>query len=264
MTDGARRTLLAGNWKMNPLRASDAIELARAVTPVARTHAPVLDVALFPPFPWLLPVYEELKSTSIGLGAQDCFWETAGAYTGEVSPVMLAGWSEWVILGHSERRGYLGETDEQVARKAAAALESGLRAIVCVGEREEQFVAGQTEQVVSTQLAAVLGALASPDASRLVIAYEPIWAIGTGRNADPAHAESTMAAIRRLLDATWDSDANAVRVLYGGSVSAANVATYVELASCDGCLVGGASLKAEEFSRMIEAAAAVSSGSAAK
>jgi triosephosphate isomerase (TIM) len=256
--DAAARALLAANWKMNPVIRADAVGLARAVTPAARERARRVEVALFPPFPWLIPVAGALDGTGIGLGAQDCFWERAGAFTGEVSAAMLAGLCGWVIVGHSERRGHFGETDEQVARKAAAAMEAGLRVIVCVGEREDELDAGRTEDVVSGQLVAALEPLTAWDAGRLVIAYEPVWAIGTGRSADPGHAGSTMGVVRRRLEeALGPERAGRVRVLYGGSVNAANVASYVELDGCQGCLVGGASIKAEEFSTMIDVVARV-------
>lgn len=254
----ARRPLLAANWKMNPLAASDAVDLAKGVSHAASEHASLVEVALFPPFPWLLPVWDALKGTGVELGAQDCFWERAGAFTGEVSAAMLAGWCGWVIVGHSERRTIFGETDEQVARKAAAAMEAGLRVMVCVGEREDQFVAGLAEQVVSGQVDVALRQLGPSGVDRLVIAYEPVWAVGTGRNADPPIAERAMRVVRHRLERAFGAGAAAVRVLYGGSVSAANVTGYVELDACDGSLVGGASLKAEEFSRMIAAVAAVS------
>ena len=254
----ARRPLLAANWKMNPLAAADAVELAGRVSHTAREHASFVEVALFPPFPWLLPVRDALTGTGVELGAQDCYWERAGAFTGEVSAAMLAGWCGWMIVGHSERRILFGETDEQVARKAAAAMEAGLRVIVCVGEREDQFLAGHTEQVVSRQVDVALRQLAASGADRLVIAYEPVWAIGTGRNADAPLADRTMRVVRQRLELAFGARAEVVRVLYGGSVNAANVTSYVELDVCDGSLVGGASLKAEEFSRMIAAVAAVS------
>jgi triosephosphate isomerase (TIM) len=263
MPDGERRPLLAANWKMNPVIRADAVELARGIAPAAVEQADLLDVAVFPPFCWLPPVASALDGTGIGVGAQDCYWERSGAFTGEISAAMLAGWCGWVIVGHSERRGHFGETDEQVARKAGAALEAGLRAIACVGEREEELDAGRTEEVVRRQLAAVLERVAGADASRLVVAYEPVWAIGTGRNADPAHADRTMGVIRSALDVAFGAGAATVRVLYGGSVNAANVSSYVELGSCAGCLVGGASLKVQEFSTMIEAVARVA-GSAAR
>ena len=262
MAGGSRQPLLAANWKMNPLTATDAIELAHGVTPAASEHASLVEVALFPPFPWLLPVWEALEGTGVEIGAQDCFWERAGAFTGEVSPAMLAGWCAWVIVGHSERRTVFGETDEQVALKAAAVTEAGLNVIVCVGEREDQFAAGHTEQVVSRQVDVALERLAASVADRLVVAYEPVWAIGTGRNAEPALAHRTMRVVRQRLERAFGPRAAAVRVLYGGSVNAANVTAYAQLDACDGSLVGGASLKAEEFSKMIAAVAAASGSSA--
>ncbi|HYW23434.1 MAG TPA: triose-phosphate isomerase [Terriglobales bacterium] len=253
-----RKPLLAANWKMNPVTGATALELARAVSPAAAEHAGQVEVAVFPPFCFLESVAAALVDAPVGLGAQDCYWERSGAFTGEVSAAMLAGWCDWVIVGHSERRGYFGETDEQVARKAAAALEAGLSVIVAIGEREAELEAGETDLVCSRQLGAVLEVLTAADADRLVIAYEPVWAIGTGRNADPAHAGATMEVVRRRLDGAFGTEAaGRVRVLYGGSTNAANVVSYVELASCDGCLVGGASLKAEEFSSMIGAVASV-------
>jgi triosephosphate isomerase len=247
---------LAANWKLNPLTLVEAVDLARAVSGPARDHAGQVQVAVFPPFPWLLPAAGTLQMAGIALGAQDCFWEASGAYTGAVSAAMLSGLCEWVIVGHSERRQYFGETDETVNRKAAAALSAGLKVVLCVGERAEQFDAGETESVVETQLRAALHGL-GPEAilQNLVVAYEPVWAIGTGRNADPGQAGPTMDLARAVV--ARQSGAQGVRVLYGGSVKADNATSYVELAACDGCLVGGASLDAEEFSRMIEAVARV-------
>jgi triosephosphate isomerase len=171
---------------------------------------------------------------------------------------MLAGWCHWVIVGHSERRTHFHETNDEVALKAAAALEAGLEVIVCVGERDDEHDAGQTEAVVSEQVKVALSHLSADDSPRLVIAYEPVWAIGTGRNADPEHAYKTMRVIRRVVgELIGDGAARKVRVLYGGSVNAANIESYVELPFCDGCLVGGASLKAAEFSTMIATVAAV-------
>jgi len=252
------RPLLAANWKMNPVVRADAVELARGVTPAALEYAEAVEVALFPPFCWLAPVAGALDGAAVGLGAQDCHWERSGAYTGEVSAAMLSGWCGWVIAGHSERRALFGETDEQVGRKAAAALEAGLRVIACVGEREDEMDAGRTEEVVRRQLGAVLAALPAAESHRVVIAYEPVWAIGTGRSAEPAQAGATMGVVRHGLEEAFGAEAaGRVRVLYGGSVNAANVTSYVELESCAGCLVGGASLKAAEFSTMIEAVARV-------
>ena len=248
-----RRPLLAGNWKMNPTRREEAVDLARGVVEGGSGPRGAVDLLLIPPFPWLLPVADVLRGTRVELGAQDCFWEMAGAYTGEVSPAMLAGWCGWVLTGHSERRHVLGESDEWVSRKTRAALAEGLRVILCVGEQEKAFDAGQTDAVVSRQLGSVIDYLAQGDAARLAVAYEPVWAIGTGKNADPQHAYRTMSLIRELLEKAFGREAaSVVRVLYGGSVNPANVASYAELPVCDGCLVGGASLKAPEFVRMIE------------
>jgi len=252
-----RRPLLAGNWKLNPLTAAAAVELAEGIRAAAGTQDQV-DVKVYPPFTWLLPVADRLAGGPVGLGAQDCFWEPSGAYTGEISAQMLSGWCPSVILGHSERRQYQGETDEQVSRKAAAALAAGLEAIVCVGERAEQHDAGETEPVVAGQVRGSLAGVVADDSPRLVVAYEPVWAIGTGRNADPEHAYRTMRLVRQTVaELIGEGAAQRVRVLYGGSVNAANVESYVELPECDGCLVGGASLKADEFSAMIASTAAV-------
>jgi triosephosphate isomerase (TIM) len=249
----SRRPLLAGNWKMNPTRAEEADDLARGVVEGARTATAPIDVVVLPPFPWLRTVAAIVKGSGVGLGAQDCFWEPSGAYTGEVSAAMLSGWCDWVLVGHSERRHKFGETDEWVSRKARAALSEALKVMVCVGELDEQFEAGQTDSVVSGQLRAAIDYLPQGDSGRLAVAYEPVWAIGTGKNADPEHAQRTMSLIRTVLGESFGAEAaERVRVLYGGSVNAANVGSYVELPVCDGCLVGGASLKASEFTRMIE------------
>src|SRR5467141_2498396 len=144
--------LVAANWKMNPNNIDDALDIVRGILSVARGHADRVEVSIFPPFPWLLAVSEVLGESGVKLGAQDCFWEMSGAYTGEVSPAMLQGWCHWVLVGHSERRAYLGETDEMVARKAAAALACDLSVIICVGELDEHYVAGTGSEVVTAQV----------------------------------------------------------------------------------------------------------------
>ncbi len=257
-TRGAAKALLAANWKMNPVNAGDALDLVRGVMPAATEHPELVEVALFPPYPWLLGVSELLETTTVKLGAQDCFWELSGAYTGEVSPAMLKGWCQWVITGHSERRAYLGETDDMVARKTAAALSNELGVIMCVGELDEHYEAGKTDEIVTNQVKAGLGLCSADDSARLVIAYEPVWAIGSGKSADPEHAYKTMRLIRRVVgEMIGAGAARKVRVLYGGSVNAKNVESYVELPLCDGCLVGGASLNAEEFSKIVTVTAEV-------
>jgi triosephosphate isomerase (TIM) len=250
--------LLAANWKMNPINEDDALDLVRGVLAVARGHADRVEVVIIPPFPWLLGVSEVLDGSGVKMGAQDCFWEMSGPYTGEVSPAMLKGLCDWVIVGHSERRLYLGETDEMVAKKTAAGLSSGLGVIMCVGELADHYDAGTSDQVVSAQVKAGLALCSADDSARLVIAYEPVWAIGSGRNADPEHAYKTMRLIRRIVgEMIGAGAARKVRILYGGSVKASNVQQYVELPLCDGVLVGGASLDAEEFAGIVKVTAEV-------
>jgi len=250
--------LLAANWKMNPTNEDDALDLVRGVLAVARGHADRVEVVIMPPFPWLLVVSEVLDQSGVKLGAQDCFWEMSGAYTGEVSPAMLKNLCQWVIVGHSERRVHLGETDEMVAKKTAAALSSELGVIMCVGELADHYDAGTSDEVVSAQVKAGLARCSADDSARLVIAYEPVWAIGSGRNADPEHAYKTMRLIRRIVgEMIGAGAARKVRILYGGSVKADNVQQYVELPLCDGVLVGGASLDAEEFAGIVKVTAEV-------
>jgi triosephosphate isomerase len=250
--------IVAANWKMNPTDSDSALDLVRGVLSVARGHADRVEVALFPPFPYLMGVAEVLAESGVKLGAQDCFWEASGAYTGEVSPAMLKGWCQWVIVGHSERRMYLGETDEMVSKKAAAALAAELSVIMCVGERAEEHDAGTADQVVTAQVKGGLAGCSADDSARLVMAYEPVWAIGTGKSADPEHAYKTMRLIRRVVgEMIGAGAARKVRVLYGGSVNSTNVQSYVELPLCDGCLVGGASLDAQEFAHIVKVTAEV-------
>ena len=250
--------LVAANWKMNPTNIDDALDLVRGVMSVARGHADRVEVAIFPPFPWLLAVSDLLVETGVKLGAQDAFWENSGAFTGEVSPAMLKGWCQWVIIGHSERRLYVGETDEMVAKKTAAVLSRELGAIMCVGELLDHYDEGRSDEIVTAQVKAGLASCSADDSARLVIAYEPVWAIGSGRNADPEHAYKTMRLIRRIVgEMIGAGAARKVRILYGGSVKAANVQQYVELPLCDGVLVGGASLDAEEFAQIVRVTAEV-------
>ena len=241
--------LVAANWKMNPTNIDDALDLVRGVMSVARGHADRVEVAIFPPFPWLLAVSDLLVETGVKLGAQDAFWENSGAFTGEVSPAMLKGWCQWVIIGHSERRLYVGETDEMdVAAESSWAIKVLL----------DHYDEGRSDEIVTGQVRAGLAECSADDSARLVIAYEPVWAIGSGRNADPEHAYKTMRLIRRIVgEMIGAGAARKVRILYGGSVKAANVQQYVELPLCDGVLVGGASLDAEEFAQIVRVTAEV-------
>lgn len=243
-----RRPLVAGNWKMHKTvaeAAAFATEFLRSALP------PNVDVAVCAPFTALAALGSHLANTPVSLGAQDLFWETQGAYTGEISgPMLLDLGVRYVIVGHSERRQYFGETDATVALKAAAALACGLTPIVAVGESLEQRDAGDAHAVVAAQTRGALGALSRDDASRIVLAYEPVWAIGTGRQCDPLQASETIAAIRASVDGLDD-----VRILYGGSVKPDNVAQYVAQDGIDGALVGGASLDAAAFAALIGACA---------
>ena len=213
------------------------------------------EVALLPPFTHLWPLHDALRGSDIQLGAQDVFWETAGAYTGEISPSMLIGCCTFALVGHSERRHLLGETDDQVGRKLTCALQAGLRVIVAVGETESERDAGNTHSVIARQLDAAFAPLtATPSHDSFVIAYEPVWAIGTGRTATPGQAEEACARIKQRVIARLGIDS--VGVLYGGSITAANAAALFAEQHIDGGLVGGASLRGDEFTAIVRAAAA--------
>ncbi len=252
-----RTPIIAGNWKMNTTVA-EARKLAEALRPGLEKHGGVERV-LCPPFVSLHVVSEELKGSPIQVGAQDLHWEEKGAYTGEVSPAMLKPLCEYVIIGHSERRQYFGETNETVNKKVKAALKVGLKPIVCVGENLGQREAGETNSFIAQQVREGLAGL--PSLENLVVAYEPIWAIGTGRAATSAMAQETIAMIRGVLAEVFGSDqAQATRIQYGGSVTAANSEELLSQPDIDGGLVGGASLKADEFVKIVEAAAKTKGG----
>ncbi|MDD5369431.1 MAG: triose-phosphate isomerase [Anaerolineaceae bacterium] len=249
-----RKPFVAGNWKMNKT-IEQARSLVSDLVPGLRAVASVEQV-LCPPFTDLLAISAMLAGTEIGLGAQNMYWETAGAYTGEVSPAMVAELCHYVILGHSERRSYFGETDETVNRKVKAAFAYHLAPIFCVGETLTENEAGRTTEVVTRQVRAGLDGVTSEQIGTLVIAYEPVWAIGTGRAATAQGANQVIAeTIRKPLQELYgDLVAQSVRVLYGGSVTGANAAEFFTQPDIDGALVGGASLK-PEFVKIVEAAA---------
>jgi len=253
-----RTPVIAGNWKMNKTPA-EAAELARAL--VAQIGAEIggvtgVERVLCPPFVALPAVAPLLAGTGIGLGAQNIHWEKFGAFTGEVSAPMLVGLAQYVILGHSERRQYFGETDETVNKKVRSALAHGLTPIICVGENLAENEAGQTGDVVTRQVRGAYAGLSADDALKTIIAYEPVWAIGTGRAATPEQANSVMGQyIRQLLKELYTASvADALRLQYGGSVTAANAASLFAQPEIDGALVGGASLKAAEFTAIVKAA----------
>jgi triosephosphate isomerase (TIM) len=255
-----RRPLIAGNWKMNA-GGQDGCGLADAVAKAAR-EADRVDVLVAPPFTALAAVAHVLfeAKSKVGIAAQNMHAEPSGAFTGEVSAGMLkeAG-AAWVIVGHSERRQLFGETDEAVARKVATAQAAELRPIVCVGETLEQREAGSTLEVVERQVRAVLDELAKQPGFG-VIAYEPVWAIGTGRVASPEDAQQVHAMIRSLLTKASEELGQATRILYGGSVKADNAEGLLGQADIDGALVGGASLDAGGYSKIIEAAQRLAAG----
>jgi triosephosphate isomerase len=238
-----RRPILAGNWKMN-MTIAEATDFVRSIRR-GLNEIKTVDRVICPPFTALAALKELLSATEIGLGAQNMHWEEEGAYTGEISPVMLKELCQYVILGHSERRALFGETDKGVNRKIKAALAHGLLPIVCVGETESEYDAGSTEQVVGGQVRGCLAGLTAAQVAGLVIAYEPVWAIGTGKAATPAGAGSVIGlTIRGTIAGLYDeATAQAVRVQYGGSVKPSNVAEFMAHPDIDGALVGGASLK---------------------
>ncbi|MBF8282591.1 MAG: tpiA [Anaerolineales bacterium] len=250
-----RKPVVAANWKMNKT-ASEAVDLARELVAAIQPFTAVERV-LCPPFTALAAVAPVLAGTGIGLGAQNMHWEKSGAYTGEVSPLMLAGLCQYVIVGHSERRQYFAETDETVNKKVKAALAHGLTPIVCVGENLAENEAGQTAAVVTRQTRAAYAGLTAGDALKTILAYEPVWAIGTGKAATPAGANAVIGLHIRgaLADLYSSAVADALRVQYGGSVTAANAADLMAQPDIDGALVGGASLKPAEFAAIVKAAA---------
>ncbi|MDD5093516.1 MAG: triose-phosphate isomerase [Dehalococcoidia bacterium] len=251
-----RTPIIAGNWKMNTT-SDEAIALVRAMKDqLENIHG--AEKVVCPPFISLKSVSEVLKGSSISLGAQNMYFEEKGAYTGEVSPLMLKGICRYVILGHSERRGYFGETDEMVNKKIKAALKAGLRPIICIGETLQENETGKTQEVLDRQTRAALDGLNSLE--NLVIAYEPIWAIGTGKAATEQQANSTIGFIRGVVAELYGSASKDLRIQYGGSANAANIAALMRQPEIDGALVGGASLKADEFVSMVEQAARIKAG----
>ena len=249
-----RKPLISGNWKMN-LNHFEAIQTVQKLAYlVGKDELEAADVSLHPPFTDIRSVQTVLEADKIGygLGAQHCHWEDKGAFTGEVSPVFLAKLGvEYVICGHSERRELFGETDEMVNKKVAAIQQHGMTPIMCCGETLEEREAGETEAKVLGQVRAGLAGRSAQQVAALVIAYEPIWAIGTGRTATSDHAQAVCAAIRGCVAEEFGAEAaEQVRIQYGGSVKAANIAELIACPDIDGALVGGASLDPDEFARI--------------
>jgi triosephosphate isomerase len=249
-----RKPLVAGNWKMNKT-VEQARLLVAEMLPGLQAE-PSVERVLCPPFPALMALAAQLTGTGIGLGAQNMYWEASGAYTGEVAPGMVKEFCEYVILGHSERRTYFGETDATVNRKVKAALANQLIPIVCIGETLAENEAGQTAEVVIRQVLEGMKELTEEQARKLVIAYEPVWAISTGRAATGPGANAVLSDyIRPALISLFGTEvAQGTRILYGGSVTGSNAAEFFGQPDIDGALVGGASLKPADFVKIVQAA----------
>ncbi len=252
-----RKPFIAGNWKMHTT-IEEAVALAQALR-AELEGVTGCDVTICPPFPALAAVRESLAGSAIGLGAQNVHWEEQGAFTGEISPPMLEGLCDYVIVGHSERRAIFGETDEWVNKKLHAALAHGLKPILCVGENLQQNQAGETDEFVSGQVRAALKGLTAEQARTITMAYEPIWAIGTGVSATGEGANDVIGGtVRETLAALYGDDvAQMIRIQYGGSVKPGNVAEFMAQPEIDGALVGGASLKATDFAAIVRQALSV-------
>ncbi len=247
-----RKPFIAGNWKMHKT-VPQALELVEELRGLVEGEEGV-EIVVAPPFTALYPVAQFLKGSVIKLAAQDCFWEEEGAYTGEISPVMLADVGcAYCIVGHSERRHIFGETSQDVARKARALLDHGISPIVCVGETLEERERGDALKVVGDQLEGSLESLSVEDMARVVVAYEPVWAIGTGKTASPQQAQEMHAYIRQWAAEKFGGDvASLITILYGGSVKPENIQGLMAMEDIDGALVGGASLKASSFAQIVK------------
>ena len=247
-----RKPVFGGNWKMNKT-AKESIEAVKQLKEEIG-HIMRVEVAIFPPFTSLWAVKKIIEDSRIGLGAQNMYWEEKGAYTGEVSPLMLldAG-CKYVILGHSERRQYFGETDAGVNRKVKTALSLGLTPVVCVGESLEKRKAGRAEEVVESQVKKCLEGLDLGQVKKLIIAYEPVWAIGTGKIATPHQAQEMHSFIREILKELWGKKiCSSIRIQYGGSVKPENIKDLMKQPDIDGALVGGASLIINSFLKIVK------------
>src|SRR5574341_528479 len=247
-----RRPIIAGNWKMNKT-AAEARDLATKLAPLV-SGVKDRDIVLAPPFTALQSVGEAIKGTNMALAAQNLHWEDKGAFTGEISAEMrLDLGCKYVIIGHSERRQYFGETDETVNKRVRQALKKGLLPIVCVGETLAEREAGKLTEVISRQVTGGLKDITAEDMKKMVIAYEPVWAIGTGKTATPEQANEVHALIRSKVKSLYDAGiAEGLRIQYGGSVTPENVSTLMAMPDIDGALVGGASLKPESFAALVK------------
>jgi triosephosphate isomerase len=246
-----RRPIIAGNWKMN-MTATQAREVASKLIPLIASVKD-RDIVLAPPFTALQTVSEAIKGTNIGLSTQNLHWEDKGAFTGEISAEMLLDLGcKYVIIGHSERRQYFGETDETVNKRVKQALKKGLLPIMCIGETLAEREAGKLSEIINRQATGGLKDISVADMKKIVIAYEPVWAIGTGKTATPEQANEVHALIRQTVKALYNAEtAEGLRIQYGGSVTPDNVSSLMAMPDIDGALVGGASLKPETFAALV-------------
>lgn len=246
-----RKPLMAGNWKMNKT-VSEAVSMVQSLKSAVADINDV-EILLCPTYTALYAVNNEIKGSNIKLGAQNLFWEPKGAFTGEISPNMIKDTGcSYVIIGHSERRQYFGETDETVNKRVKAAFNAGLTPIVCVGEKLEERENNTTFKVIEKQIRGGLANLSAEESEKIVIAYEPVWAIGTGKTATPEQAQEVHTFIRKLYAELYKDAADKVRILYGGSVNPKNVSDLMKKPDIDGALVGGASLEADSFTQLVK------------
>ena len=249
----ARKVFIAGNWKMNKTAAETAALCKALKEKFAGVCSCQVEVAVCPTFTSLSTAIAELKGTNIKVGAQNIHWADNGAFTGEISGAMLKELGvEYVIIGHSERRQYFGETDETVNKRLVAALKNGLKPIVCIGETLEEREGGKTEKVLDTQIKGAFASISADDFKKTVIAYEPVWAIGTGKTATPEMAQETHAFIRKVLASLYGSAAEEIVIQYGGSMKPENSKELVAQKDIDGGLIGGAALKADSFFDLVK------------
>jgi len=253
MSSGGRRPLMGGNWKLNPKTLKDATKLASEMVTLTKDLTDV-DVCLFPPHPFLAPVQSELENSNIKLGGQNCFFESEGAYTGAVSTNMLKDIGvKYVLVGHSERRTLFKEDDKVINRKVKKVLKEGLYPVLCIGETKEEYEAGLNREVCALQLLKDLSEVTPDEMSRVVFAYEPVWAIGTGLVCPPELAQEVHSYIRSLIARKYGRDiADQSIIQYGGSVKPDNVKDLMKMPDVDGCLVGGASLTADSFAKIVK------------
>mmetsp|Transcript_21368 Transcript_21368/g.27622 ORF Transcript_21368/g.27622 Transcript_21368/m.27622 type:complete len:288 (+) Transcript_21368:79-942(+) len=249
----ARKSIMAGNWKMNPTTIDEAFDLATGVAAASADLKDDVEVVVIPSHPFLVPVKEKIEGSKVKLGAQNCFTEDKGAYTGSVSSCMIKSIGvEYVLAGHSERRTLFRDDDSAINRKVRKILDEGMIPILCIGELKDEFEEGLVEQVCALQLAKDLRGVSAEEMKKIVIAYEPVWAIGTGLTATPEIAQNVHAFIRSWIAGKYGQEvADEVRIQYGGSVTPETVDELMSCPDIDGCLVGGASLDASKFGRIM-------------